>query len=586
MKALLLSFLAGSCLAGCSPSGAGAVDGGADLALGPAVTHLGPRATTCCMVTHGADEVLYLANPSPSRPDAQGRDLPPSGELHLANARGDDLTLASSVPAYGYAFSPDGGWALFLSKTPTQRYALDLMPLERPELHLAPPVVAVADGMQDAALGEQAFFTPSGRYLVAGVLPKGVAVSPDLHVIELASGRDVFSLTNGAFDYQEQVTLDDTMIFANSTASTMPGVPSVEGLYVTSLAAGPSVKPALVDTHVTNFATTGDGGALVYARENGDLVMFGLRDRDVVPLASGVVAFSLGASPRGPVVYTTGDGALHVRPLVAPATVTTVAGAIDPFSPIALSPDGQRLYWFKNVSSQNGTGDLYTAPLPPLPAAAPSLVATDASTRDLHFVGDQLVFVANVDATGATGDVAVAALDGSGLRVVARGAATDDFIAAFPADPPPAPTGAPRDGPIDLGPATPPPIFAHLTRATEDAAERPIDGSRPIVGALALGRADLLAGGAETELAAGVQAGRFALSDDGYVLAFIGGAQYSRIAVGWVGALGLTQTRPDVDVAPVVPALDGVSELGPIVARSFFVDAPMANPNGIYFVRY
>lgn len=411
-------------------------------------------------------------------------------------------------------------------------------------------------------------------------------MSPDLHVIEMGAGRDVSSLTNGAFDYQEQVTLDDTMIFANSTASTMPGVPSVEGLYMVSLAAAPAVKPALIDTHVTNFATTADGGELVYARENGDLVMFGLAQNDVVPLASGVIAFSLGASKRGPVIYTTGDGALHVRPLVRPATVTTLAGAVDPFSPIELSPDGQHLYWFKNVSSQNGTGDLYEAPLPPTPARAPALIAADASTRDFHFVGDRLVFVANVDATGSTGDVAVAALDGSDVRVVARGAATGELLTAFPAAPPPAPTGLPSYGPIDLAPAIAPPIFVHLTGAAADPTEHPIDGSRPILGALALGRADLLAGGGESELARDVQSGRFELSDDGYVLAYVGGAQYSRIAVGYVGALGLAPARSDVDLAPAVPTLDGVSELGPIVGRSFFVDAPMANPNGIYFVHY
>src|SRR6185437_10753683 len=100
-------------------------------------------------------------------------------------------------------------------------------------------------------------------------------------------------------------------------------------------------------------------------RANGDLVMFGLRQNDLLPLASGVTAFSLGPSRRGPIVYTTGDAALHVRPLLAPESVTTLAGAVDYFSPIAFSPDAQHLYWFKNVSTQNGTGDLWHAPLPP-----------------------------------------------------------------------------------------------------------------------------------------------------------------------------------------------------------------------------
>ena len=362
-------------VAGCSSSSGVEVDAGGDFAIGPQVTHVGANATTCCMVTNGAGQVLYLANPSPSTPDAQGRDRPANGELHLANPFGVDLTLGTGVPAFGYAFSPDQRWALFLTKTKTLHYALDLAPLEGPELHAPTIVVAVADNMQNAALFQQAFFTPSGRYLIAGVLPKNVAVSADLHVIEMGAGRDVFSLTNGAFDYQEQVTLDDTMIFANSTASTVPGVPSVEGLYMVNLAAAPSVKPALIDTHVTNFATTADGAKLIYARENGDLVMFGLSQNDTLKLASGVTGFSLGPSRRGPVVYTTADQALHVRPLLQPESVTTIAGSIDFFSPIVLSPDAQHLYWFKNVSSQNGTGDLYHAPLPPAATAAPRLVA-------------------------------------------------------------------------------------------------------------------------------------------------------------------------------------------------------------------
>jgi len=573
-------------MAGCSASNGLDIDAGGDFAIGPQVTHVGANATTCCMVTNGAGQVLYLANPTPSMPDAQGRDRPANGELHLANPFGVDLTLGSGVPAFGYAFSPDGRWAMFLTKTPTLHYALNLAPLEAPELHAPTILVAIADGMQNAALYQQAFFTPSGRYLIAGVLPKGVAVSADLHVIEMTAGRDVFSLTNGAFDYQEQVTLDDTMIFANSTASTMPGVPSVEGLYMVSLAAAPSVHPALIDTHVTNFAVTADGGKLVYARENGDLLMFGLSQNDLLPLASGVTGFSLGPSRRGPVVYTTTDQALHVRPLLRPETVTTLPGAVDFFSPIELSPDAQHLYWFKNVSSQNGTGDLYHAALPPAATAAPTLVAANASTRDFHFVGSKLVFLTNVDAQGTTGDVTVAALDGTGQRVIAHHAATGEVVTAFPADPPPVPTGLPNQGPLDMAPALAPPIFAHLINATANLGLRPIDGSRPILGALALGRADFLEGGAETQLATNVQSGRFELSDDGYVLVYAGGAQYSRIAVGYVGSLGLVQTRADVDVAAVVPALDGVSELGPIVQRSFFVDAPMANPPGIYFVHY
>src|SRR4029077_3757320 len=137
-------------------------------------------------------------------------------------------------------------------------------------------------------LFDQAFFSPSGRYLIAGVLPKNVQVSADLHVVEMNGGRDVFALVNGAFDYQEQVTLDDTMIYADSTASTMPGVPSVEGLYMIHLAAAGHVTPALIDTHVTNFATTADGAKLIYTRSDGTMIMFGLSQNDTLTLATNV----------------------------------------------------------------------------------------------------------------------------------------------------------------------------------------------------------------------------------------------------------------------------------------------------------
>ena len=80
---------------------------------------------------------------------------------------------------------------------------------------------------------------------------------------------------------------------------------------------------------------------------------------------------------------------------------------------------------------------------------------------------------------------------------------------------------------------------------------QPIDGSRPIVGTLSFGRVDLLTGGAEEVLATNVRTGGFTLSDDGYVLLYVGGAPYDRIAVGYVGSLGLFQTR--VDVTPGDP---------------------------------
>lgn len=573
--------LAALILIGCGSSGGAPVDAGADFAIGPQVTHVGPKATTCCMVTNGAAQALYLANPVPSMP-VHGRDQPANGELHLSDPFGVDITLAQNVPAFGYAFSPDGRWALYLTRTKTQRYALELAALEGPELRTPSTVTAEPDGMANARLFDQAFFTPSGRYLVLGVLPKGVQVSADLHVVEMGGGRDVFSLPNGAFDYLEQVTLDDTMVYANSTASTVPGVPSVEGLYMIHLAAAGHVTPALVDTHVTNFATTADGAKLIYVRSDGTMIMLGLQQNDLLTLATNVVAFTLGPSRRGPIVYTTGDGALHVRQILRPEAVTTVAGGVDLFSPIVFSPDNQHLYWFTNVDTQDGRGDLHHVPLPPHAPAPPSLVATRVSTRDFHFVGDRLILMSNVDATGATADVTVAALDGSGATVVARGAATGELLTALPAPSLPPPTGQISYGAQDMAPSVTPPVYAHLTGAVATPGYVAIDGSRSIVGALAFARADLTSG--EQTLATGVKTGLFEFSDDGYALLYVDGVAFNRIANNWVGSLALFTTG--VDIGAVTPKLDGVSELGPVVGRSLFVDAPMANPPGLYFVHY
>ena len=471
------------------------------------------------MVTNGAGQVLYLVNPAPSMPDAQGRDLPANGELHLSNPFGVDITLGAGVPAFGYAFSPDQRWALFLTKTKTFHYALNLAPLEGPELHAPTNVVAIADGLQNAALFQQAFFTPSGHYLITGVLPKNVAVSADLHVVEMGSGTDVFALTNGAFDYQEQVTLDDTMIFANSTASTMPGVPSVEGLYMINLAAAPSVKPALIDTHVTNFSHH-------RRRAEADLRARERRPRHVRVGAERHAAAGVGRDRVLAGTVAARTGGLHDQPIRRCTCDRSSSRRPSPpspdrstsFSPIQFSPDAQHLYWFKNVSSQNGTGDLYHAPLPLAAAAAPSLMATNASTRDFHFVGDRLVYLTNVDAAGTTGDVTVAALDGSGARVVAHGAATGRSPHRLPRRSAGATDGTnhlwrDRYGARDRAAGVRTPERRQRQRQRPPHRRHAPDPRRPGVG-----RADLSTGGAEQVLATNVRSGGFELSDDSYVL--------------------------------------------------------------------
>jgi hypothetical protein len=94
----------------------------------------------------------------------------------------------------------------------------------------------------------------------------------------------------------------------------------------------------------------------------------------------------------------------------------------------------------------------------------------------------------------------------------------------------------------------------------------------------------VLGGGAERLVAGDVKLGLFSFSDDGYVLVYVDGVKYSSKALNHVGKLRLAQTI--VDTSPVVPKLDGVSELGQVVQRGLFVAAPAATPAGTYYVHY
>ncbi len=78
--------------------------------------------------------------------------------------------------------------------------------------------------------------------------------------------------------------------------------------------------------------------------------------------------------------------------------------------------------------------------------------------------------------------------------------------------------------------------------------------------------------------------GGYRYSPDGYVLAYAGGSKLDTSLLAYLGELRLFQTL--VEQAPVPPMLSGVSEIGRIRERAFFVAAPGASPPGVYFVRY
>ena len=105
--------------------------------------------------------------------------------------------------------------------------------------------------------------------------------------------------------------------------------------------------------------------------------------------------------------------------------------------------------------------------------------------------------------------------------------------------------------------------------------------TRPVLGELAYAPA---LGKPEIVLNSRVHAGQYQFSDDGYVLMYVGDAKYQASAFNYVGSLQMSQTNNNV--GPIVPMLDGVAEIGPIVGRGAFVLAPGNAMPGLYFVKY
>jgi hypothetical protein len=575
-------------LTACSDDGqGGGFDAAPDLALPPQVTHIGVREPACCLqTTRSAWRVMYLASPKPGGSDSRGRDVATKGQLHLADAYGADLTLGEDVPRDGYAFSPDGRLVMYLTPVGTRgdaSYKLNFAALSADTLGSIDPIVVIPRGLEDRPLDHQAFFSPTGRFLIVGVGQPDIENSTDLTVVEVATARVLVTLPGGSFNYIEQVTSNDVMVFQNSTASKTLGTPSVVGLYVLPLASAGTGQPARIDTRTISYALTGDEQRVVYTRYDGTLWMYDLRDKSRVQLAAGVASFSLGYEANGPLMWVDQARALHVTRLLQPELLATDPRSVDVWSSTVFSPSGQDLYFFNSSQTQDFAGDLYRLSLAPGASTTPTLIDRRVGWYDLSFVGQRMRFLRNLDGRGEIGELVSTNLDGSDLRSLARGVAAGAVLVANPqpVEPPP-PRGNPPRGPLDLLTPIIPPVYAHLVDAQRDTSRsQPLfDESEPIVGALAFARADQPA----VTLDPAVHVGGYRFSPDGYVLVYAGGARLDGELAAYLGTLRLHQTL--VDQAPVSPMLDGVSEIGSIRDRAFFVAAPAASPPGVYFVRY
>ena len=580
-------------LSSCGDSGyKSALDAAPDLSLPPQVTHLGVNQPVCCLETTQAEwRVMYLASPQPGLSDNRGRDVATKGELHLADAYGTDLTLATSVPRAGYVFSPDGRLVFFLapSDNKDKTYALKFAALSAGTLGTVNPVTVIERGLDDKPFNSQAFFSPSGRYLLIGVAAPGIAYSTDMTIVDVVTARVIGTFPNGSFNYIENVTANDTLVYQNATASKVLGVPSVVGLYTLPLAAASkgaagAAKPALIDSRTTTFQLTSDEGRVLYTKQDGTLWMFDFSDKSRVQVASHVVQFTLGPDANGPVVWVDEVHALHVQPLFHPELVATAPGVTDPWSAFQFSPDAQTLYFFDRTSSQDSLGDLFRVDLSPSrKTSQPQLVEHRVSQTSLQFVHGRMRYIRTLDGRGEIGELVSAELDGSDVKSIANGVAVGSIKAGVPRPPvPTAPTGNPNRGVVDAAQPYVAPVWAQLVNAKRDTSlSTPLfDESEPIVGALGFSRDD----GTPSILDPQVHLGAYSFSPDGYVLLYVGGATLDTDLAAYLGTLHLEQTL--VDQAPVTPMLNGVSEVGSIRDRAVFVAAPGASPPGVYFIRY
>jgi hypothetical protein len=513
----------------------------------PQATHVGVSAVTCCIVSHPSGRVLYLANPDPTNK---------VGELHLA-AAGGDAVLSAGVPVLGYAFSPDGGSVLFVAPGLNSE-ALMLARVATP----TQSVTLIADGLSTSPLTQQGFFTPSGKYFLVGVLPPNVAMSQDLHVVDVAAGRDAVDYGNGTYDYMQVVTADDTMFFQMTVNGTSPTSPPVQTLFRISLpaAVARTASPTKIDIHTSTLALTPDSRTLVYNRTSGALFAYDVQSGVITSLAASAVTFFVGPLPGGPIAFVASDGSLHLASVTAELWAAP-AGTADLFSPVDFSPDGAHLFFFKNVIAQGLQGDLFHVEPPPGPATVQAIATSVAFTPVQVTADGRMLHIDGVDMLGFAGSLMGTAFDGAGTFLLDTGVWT---------------------GNMGSGSFTGRPVFVDLSSAMKDAdpTHTPIDGSPAVTGTPAFG----ISTTASQQHAAGAgHANAWQLSDDSRYVLLVVGAAWNRTAINYVGALQLYQPFDGMNPLPVV---GGVSEVGPVTNRALFVNAPTATPPGVYLVRY
>jgi hypothetical protein len=532
------------------------------------IRRVSPDGKTQAIATDGVGHVAYLFNALPS--------YGAMGELHVAGADGKDTKIADGMAVGGYLLSSDGKGLLFTQQNASGDDAsLSWVDLANPA---APPKSILTGGLQTQPINEgsatptfpvpltsQGFLSPSGRFYVVGVLAPQVSGSPDMHVIDLDSGADVLVRDNGAFDYLELVLPNDVMVFQDAVGGNggiAGGARRQTRLWVDLTSGTPT--PTQIATRTGAYTPTGDNKTIVYQdADTRELYAWDAVARPAAgtKIASNALGFAVGTT--GPVAYIGTDRSLHVVGLDGSALldVDQASANADLFSPVVISDDGTDVYWFQAVDSQDGRGTLMHVAVSA--GATPAKVADSAALLDVHPVDGGLVYLANVDGTGTMGDAFRSARDGSGATALGTGVPLGSLSVSKPA--------AGGSGGW---------LSAHLTATTENKNQKLVDAVRGLAGGL-----ELTSASANSSIDPMVRIGQFALSDDLASLVYVGGSAFDAAFDNYVGGLEFVPTATP-SMKPAMPLLAGVTEIGPVVKRSLFVNAPAAAKPGVYFVSF
>lgn len=525
--------------------------------------------TTCCIVSDATNmHVAYLLN----APTVIGS----VGELHVAGPDGTDVKVASGVASGGFLFPPKGGPDVLLFtqlNSGGKDGSLSMLDLSKPGQQ---PKVLFPTGMRTSPitlgeprsaqwmtpLGQQGFFTPSGKYFVVGVLAPNVANSPDLHTIDLSTGADVFVRPNGAFDYLEAALPDDTMLFQDSVGGSMgpTGPPPVQTLFYVSL---PSGTPTTIDTRTGFIAISPDNKNVVYSKIDHSLFAWDPTSKSAKKLTADGIAFAVAG---GKVGFISADHSFHVVGADGSAVLDVPAATAqaDWLGPVVVSADGSDAYWFSGVEVQNARGTLWHVAT--AAGATPSMIAQKASINDVRPIAGALLYLDGVDDVGQFGSAHRAARDGSGAMALSSGVPVGGLLPISPPMPIPSTTW----------------VCPHLSGATIDRDRRFIDvAATEPVGALML---TTMTASADVMVDASTRAGQFVVSDDQATLAYVGGVILDPSLNNYAGSLkSVPVAMPTMSSMALVA---GVTEVGPVVGKAGFANAPKAGKPGVYYIKY